>query len=228
MRKIENIPRPFILAPEQKGKNLSISLTLFGNAGETLPYFIYTLNALGKKGLGRRRIRFTVTHVVNTSGDTVYSSGSDIIKPEGPPNVLNIAPGASERGNGVLHFFTPFILRENGRVLGSITPRTFVTTLLRRTTNLNAFYGQNTETIIDPAPYLKAAETLAMSLDLHRRNQTRFSTRQLREIDYTGFIGCVIMEGDIGKLTPLLKAGEITGVGKNTVFGFGKYKLEFV
>ena len=223
LSKIENIPRPFILAPVQKGNKLSVTLTLFGNAGEALPYFIYTLNALGKKGLGRNRIPYSVTQVSNTGGDTVYSSDSDIIKPEGPPNMLHILPGATELGKAVLHFTTPFIIRENGRVLRSITPRTFVATLLRRATNLNAFYGKNPETITDPAPYLKAAETLAMTWDLHRRNQTRFSTRQLREIDYTGFTGCVKMEGDIGTLMPLLLAGEIIGVGKNTVFGFGKY-----
>ena len=226
LSKIENIPRPFILATMQKGDKLSITLTLFGNAGESLPYFIYTLNVLGKKGLGRRRIRYAVTRVSNARGDSVYSSGSDIIKPESPPNVLHISPGARECGKAALHFITPLVIRENGRVLRSISPRTFVATLLRRATNLNAFYGKNPEAIIDPSPYLNAAKTLSMSWDLHRRNQARFSTRQLQEIDYSGFIGCATLEGEIGTLTPLLKAGEITGVGKNTVFGFGKYEIE--
>ena len=228
LNKIENIPRPFILSPVQKEDKLSVNLTLFGNAGESLPYFIYTLNALGKKGLGRHRIRFSVTNVLNTDGETVYSSGSNVINPKGLPNVLQILPGAPEHGKAKLHFITPFIIRENGRVLGSISPRTFIATLLRRATNLNAFYGKNPETITDPEPYIKAAETLAMAWDLHQRNQTRFSTRQLQEIDYTGFTGSVTMEGNLGTLMPLLKTGEITGVGKNTVFGFGKYKLEFV
>ncbi len=226
LSKIENIPRPFILAPVQKGDKLNVNLTLFGNAGEMLPYFIYTLNALGKKGLGRNRIRYSVTQVSNTGGDVVYSYGSDVIKSEGPPNMLHVSPGAPEQGKAKLHFTTPFIIRENGKVLGSITPRTFVATLLRRATNLNAFYGKNPETTTDPAPYLKAAETLAMTWDLHRRTQARFSTRQAREIDYTGFIGSVTMQGDVGTLLPLLKAGEITGVGKNTVFGYGKYEME--
>jgi CRISPR/Cas system endoribonuclease Cas6 (RAMP superfamily) len=35
--------------------------------------------------------------------------------------------------------------------------------------------------------------------------------------------GSVRLSGDVGTLMPLLKAGEVLGVGKNTVFGFGEY-----
>jgi CRISPR/Cas system endoribonuclease Cas6 (RAMP superfamily) len=54
----------------------------------------------------------------------------------------------------------------------------------------------------------------------------RFSTRQKREIDYDGFTGEVKLTGDIGTFLPFLEAGEILSVGKNTAFGFGKYRLK--
>ena len=65
---------------------------------------------------------------------------------------------------------------------------------------------------------------LEVQADMRPVEQHRFSTRQKRSIDYSGMTGSVRLNGDIGTFMPLFKAGEVLGVGKNTVFGFGEYQ----
>jgi CRISPR-associated endoribonuclease Cas6 len=50
--------------------------------------------------------------------------------------------------------------------------------------------------------------------------------RQGRRVKYEGVIGRFRYSGDLDSFIPYLKLGEKIHVGKNTSFGFGKYKIE--
>jgi hypothetical protein len=59
MRKYPHVPHPFVIEPPEEDKNqyaegeeVHFGLVLIGKAIEYLPYFIYTFEELGKKGLG--------------------------------------------------------------------------------------------------------------------------------------------------------------------------------
>ena len=55
--------------------------------------------------------------------------------------------------------------------------------------------------------------------------KNRFSARQKRKIPMNGFKGTLAFFGDYGSLLPLLKVGEYIHLGKDTVFGYGKYSF---
>jgi CRISPR-associated endoribonuclease Cas6 len=225
LNKYKAIPRPFIIRPSQNGAVVDIKLVLVGQAVTYLPYFIYTFNKLGEKGLGAGRIKFTVEKV-SIAGKQIYPVNNGDVDTVFPSDSIEIMPGEKRNGSVKLDFLTPLVIRKNDETLSSMDGRTFISTLLRRITNLNAFYGKTPDMEIDPVPYLSAAETLFSTWNLVPEKHSRFSTRQQSRLDYSGFTGTVILKGDIGTLMPLLKAGEIFSVGKNTVFGYGQYEME--
>jgi hypothetical protein len=182
------------------------------------------MNKLGEQGLGRSRRRFTVREV-RAGDDIVYPRQGREAVGAVEPALLSIEPGKAAPGTLTLRFDTPLIIRRDGRVLERFEPRPFVTTLLRRITNLCAFHGTPPRAQIDPTPILAAAHTLRARSSIRRTAASRISTRQKKRIDYSGLTGTVTLEGDIGTLMPLLRAGEVLGVGKNTVFGQGSYEI---
>jgi len=55
----------------------------------------------------------------------------------------------------------------------------------------------------------------------------RYSRRQERRIPMGGLVGSVTYRGPLDEFLPWLALGEHVHVGKNTVFGMGKYRLLF-
>lgn len=60
LKKIAEIPRPFVIEPPIEAKNVyhrgetvAFNLVLIGKAVEYLPYFIFTFKELGNIGIGR-------------------------------------------------------------------------------------------------------------------------------------------------------------------------------
>lgn len=225
LKKYRNIPRPFAFRPCQDGTVIKMKLLLIGKAVEMVPFFIYTLNELGKKGLGKKNTTFTIVKVWDEGNETVYHA----MKPDECGNVtpmmLEVIQGNPLYGSLTLTFKSPLVIRKNGAVLHSFEAFPFFTTLLRRITNLNAFYGIDPHCSINPQQWLSAAKSIVCETATEPFQQKRFSTRQNKKIDYTGITGTVKLTGDIGTLMPLIQAGEVLGVGKNTVFGQGEYEV---
>lgn len=222
--KYHAVPRPFALRPRFDRDSAELELLLVGNAVPYLPHFIYALNTMGRKGIGKRRLRFEVTNV-RTGDTTVFPIGDNEVTPDIEPDNLTVEPGEPRNGRVTLRFVSPFVIRKNGAVLDRFEPQAFVTTLLRRVTNLDAFFGSRGNGV-DPTPYVEAARELTVTNDLQMENKTRISTRQKKKIDYSGLTGNAELRGNVGTLMPLLRAGEVVGVGKNTVFGYGVYSIK--
>jgi len=225
LKNYRSIPRPFAIRPSQQGNRVTLDLLLVGDAVRMLPVFIHTLNELGKRGIGKDSIPFTVQKVTTESGEDIYHSSLPDSCRAVEPNNLDVTIGGPHEGSLTLEFLSPVVMRRNGTVTANFLPDAFITTLLRRVTNLNAFYGVNRDADIDPSPWITAMDALSVDVNMGSFAQSRFSTRQKRTIDYSGLTGSVFLKGEIGTLLPLLRAGEILGVGKNTVFGYGVYRV---
>lgn len=226
LKKYHHIPHPFIFYPRQNRDAITMEVTLFGDSSQYLPYFIYTFNTLGERGLGKNRTTFSVETVTNEKGVAVYSGEKNLSVTDTHTNNISIEPAPPKQAMVQIKFQSPLVLRRNGKILQAFDTYAFFSTLLRRVTNLNAFYGTQREIQIDPFAYLCAVEGMKCDAFIERICKKRFSTRQKRHIDYSGIIGVVTLIGNIGTLMPLLRAGEIIHVGKNTAFGYGKYRIE--
>ncbi|HEX2957467.1 MAG TPA: CRISPR system precrRNA processing endoribonuclease RAMP protein Cas6, partial [Chitinispirillaceae bacterium] len=90
---------------------------------------------------------------------------------------------------------------------------------------LTPFFGRYKDISIDPQEYLTSVTSLKVTSEMSRFERSRYSTRQKTHLDCSGLVGPVTLHGEIGRLMPLILAGEVTGVGKNTVFGGGVYEV---
>ncbi len=54
----------------------------------------------------------------------------------------------------------------------------------------------------------------------------RYSERQGTKMKMGGFLGEITFEGDLAEFVPFLKLGEFLHIGKETVFGLGKYEIK--
>lgn len=99
MRLVQDLPRPFVIEPPGLDPDervtpdgLTFRLMLFGTAIDHLPYFISTLDRLGRDGMGKDRVPFTVERITasHPAGDeTLYTAGSNTVSL--PKQVLTTA-----------------------------------------------------------------------------------------------------------------------------------------
>ena len=62
--------------------------------------------------------------------------------------------------------------------------------------------------------------------DLHFYDINRYSNRQHTKMQFGGVLGRMRAFGLDGRSAKLLQLAQITGVGKSTVFGLGKIKID--
>ena len=102
--------------------------------------------------------------------------------------------------------------------------------LLRRLSSL-CYFHCGCELQLDFKGLIEQASTIrTVRSELRWHEQDRFSTRQRQRIEIGGVLGRVVFEAAEaeawGPYLPLLAAGEWVHVGKGTVMGLGKYRVE--
>ncbi len=134
MRKQADLPRPFVIRPQQNGDMivseerenhvLKFGLVLFGKAIDALPNFMVTLNELGKVGMGPSRTPFSITSVHSViPGTSAFESlydptSNQMRRPErliDKKHLLGLEPMNSDLQRE-LDFQTPTLLRTGSGV----------------------------------------------------------------------------------------------------------------
>lgn len=237
LSKYESVPRPFVIEPplEMKtdyasGETLAFQLLLIGRAIEYLPYFIVVFREMEEVGIGRGQRPFKlldITAVGLESEETVYKAGSNTVRGIDlvytGADVIQRLPAL--HGTLRIHFETPFWLKDQGRLAATPEFHIFFRQAMRRISALSYFHhGQPLE-----ADYSGLAErSRQVSLVEKKTNWLdweRYSRRQKQRISLGGLVGEVTYKGDLDEFLPWLAIGEQVHVGKNTVFGLGKYSM---
>jgi hypothetical protein len=246
MRKYPYAPHPFVLTPPNDrcahfgaDQELKLELVLVGRAINWLAYFIYTLEELGRRGVGPSRSRYRVdrvesigTHgfIGNRSGTTVYDGG--LRKVVGTPHVIkgsaffSKSNGGDETSVATLSFETPARIVSSEHLATQLPFQTFMRSLLRRLALLTYFHcGQAVGPDRLRELIAAAGSVQAKDSTLRWRDWQRYSTRQKTQMKLGGLIGSVTYSGNLSVFVPYLRAGELAHVGKATSFGLGKYSL---
>lgn len=230
MRKYPAIPQPFVtVIPWRSGGEvtpgtvLEVGWRLYGPAVEHFPILVFTMLQMGRKGLGRERIRFSLTEVIDGTGRRLYREDRPSVA---PPHFQTLEWPKSSRlstGRVVLEFHTPLRLRYRDRLCRRVRLDALLIGLLRRLQILSYFYGDDSidESIVDRVH--EAARACSVLSD-HTRwvELRRMSGRQKVPMRLGGLIGRVVAEVPDGLARSLLEAGEVTHAGKATSFGFGR------
>ena len=215
------------------GDELKFNLLLFGR---TIVYFNQYLQAFhyfGMQGIGRNHIRFQISGVTNTTGETLVE-GASVYKER--YKVMTVSDYVSYRlmsadirkvmeGNRCrLVFQSPLALKYQGEIRKSFLPEALLAAIERRIYILNCYEGSSEcnkdgKISIDEHLPVMAKERVWPEKVL------RYSGTQNSKVTFSGIRGWCDLESIDGTALELLLAGELLHIGKNTSFGFGKYTL---
>ncbi|ACX52868.1 conserved hypothetical protein [Ammonifex degensii KC4] len=241
LRNYESIPRPFVLEPplETKteyapGEPLVFHLLLFGRAVDFLPYFIVTLDELGRQGIGWGRRPFLLASIEAVNPLTgeeapVYQSGDRVIRVHDlsftAGDVWKYSGTGSQSARLRLDFITPTRLTFEGKPAAVPEFHVLVRNLLRRLSSLCYFHQGFAYEADFRAIIARAQEVRLLTHSTRWVTWKRYSARQGRKVPCGGMVGWAIYEGPWAEFYPLLLLGELLHVGKGAVFGQGKYKV---
>jgi hypothetical protein len=245
MRKYTKAPHPFVLSPPwpghatvKAGGLLAVGVTLFGNALRHLPYFVYAFERLGATGLGPRRVRCRLQAVEALMDGTtwgLYSADDPVLRAPDPFETrVRLALGAPARRDAsvpvrrlTVHFLTPARLVSQERLAREVDFPLLFRSLLRRIGHLASFHcGCDLSGVAFREWIDCAAGVRTVAQELRWYDWERYSTRQHTHMKLGGLIGSVTFEGGLDPFLSLLRAGEVTHVGKGTSFGLGRYRLQ--
>ena len=210
---------------------LKITINIVGSDVKKIPFIVYSFIILGQKGIGKKHVRLLLSEVINNTGTEkvkIFDKKSGLN--EDKYVKMNLIVDTNDDVNEMnIEFLTPVRLQSGGKEVLSprkFTPDLFLNSLYRRYLGLSSIYNE-TSLNFDDYPRVLISELQLVKSGLKFKNLLRYSYRQKDVIPLGGFIGSIVIKGDIGKYFKLIKSGEYIGVGKNTIFGLGTYKIKY-
>jgi hypothetical protein len=209
-------PRPFAIRAAQldgqtipPGVAFHFDVHLFDLTADRRPLFVAAFARLAEEGLGPGRAR---AELISVDQEDVA------IALDGPP----------ERANRIrVQFATPTELKSRAQRAprqGAVRPEfpILFARLRDRISTLRALYGPGPLDIDFRAMGERAAAVSLSRCDLTWHATERRSSRTGQTHPLGGFTGEAEYDGDLGEFLPYLRAGQWTGVGRQTVWGKGE------
>jgi len=239
LRHHKNIPQPFILEPPIEttmyyppGRELSFSFILVGKAIEYIPHFVFTVEEMGKTGIGKGRGQFALRRVTSRGADgsgEVFNGRDRKFTPDRnnlKPLIENRIEELAKSKRIVLTFLTPTRIVSDERFVSTPEFHHIIRSLTRRISNLMYFHCSmeapwDFNRLIEDAEKVKVVDS-----KIEWNDWERYSKRQDTRMKMGGFTGKVSFEGDFSSSASALALGELLHVGKNASFGLGRYQVE--
>lgn len=196
---------------DSKKHEYHLELTLFGENLDLIQVFQDALVQLGREGVGNSSVKFDVSPDVRMK----FGSLADIVLIESSCS-LDVQ----------IDFFTPTTLKAyGGEFLQHWDSDAFARNLYNRISLLSDALGVDYNPLYSLEEFVTMFKKIPYKDDSERIFRKRYSSRQRISIDYSGFVGHVILKSVSCEILPYLMCGELLGVGKNTSFGGGRYSL---
>lgn len=234
-------PRPIIVQPPpvqrrkwKPGQILNFDIVLFGQAIEAFIYLKHALLHAARQGLGKDKKQFFLRRILdqapNCQDRTLYNAMRGNFPSKLPtafsptlPSGYNQMPGSTV----TLVFLTPARIFEQGKLVKTLSFHSLIKSLLGRISSISQFHcGKSID--VDYKGILKAASHIQVADNkLRIAILSRYSSTQKRKLPLDGLVGAVTFKGDdLKSFLPLLHTGQFVHVGKATVMGLGRYKIE--
>lgn len=232
-------PVPYLIEPEGRGARelapgeaLHFGMTLMGRALRELPLIVEALRSAARHGLGASRGTAELDEVLllplaeddeplvlyrPAEGKRLRASPLPVLTAPTPPPALETV---------TLRFLTPLRLQENGHALppARLTPTVLLMGAVRRVSLYAKLYG-NGVPAWDFKSLAQKAMTITDAKSLCWRDWSRYSTRQNQSMKLGGVMGTWRLTGNLAPFFPALFVGQWLNIGKETVFGLGRYEL---
>lgn len=216
-----------------EGDTFDFQVILFGKSRVYLNLLLQAVWALGQQGLGKEKGRFSVVRILNSRKEDVLCDGyggaqirKDRYYPETFAGYAQFRMRQLQKNGyrAALKFQTETDIRFRKQRMTEFNMEAIVSALARRIYLFNCFEG--TEMDLD-----LFMEEMTLELpkicyqDVNQIQVKRFSSRQMSSMKLGGIKGEVQLDEIPGHLLPWLLAGEVMHIGKNTSFGFGRYRV---
>ena len=191
-------------------KSFDFKILLFEHAVSYLPHVAITIQNMQEIGLGANRNKFKFTHL-RLNGEIVEPKFLLSNKVE----TLNFTPDFTA-GDYEISLLTPLrIKQKNTLVRRDIDFKSFIRQIAMRFENITREPMDKFEVKFD-----------RFKQDLRFYDLNRYSNRQHTKMQFGGVLGRMRAFGLDERSAKLLQLAQITGVGKSTVFGLGKIKVD--
>jgi hypothetical protein len=231
---------PFVIEPPlttktqfSAGDSLAFNLILFGETNDLLPYLIYAFENMGQMGLGKKvgghRGQFQLNEIINR-GKVIYSPEKQCIQAPDPLECLDIHPISDPRSISSIKIIleTPLRFKMKGKVCKTLHFEHLMRVVLRRVSFLMACYGEKPLTL-DFDHLIQQSKAVQMHDNQCRWfDWQRYSARQDCRMNLGGISGSVVYSGDLDIFLPFLLFCEKVHIGKQTSFGLGQFRLEYL
>jgi hypothetical protein len=215
----------------QTGETFHFDVHLFEVNGSPLPWFVRAFAEAARRGMGPRRApaELTCVDALSLDGEArgrVFD-GITLSEPE-RPLTIDLSAGCPGVTRVRVLFATPTELKAGGQACESFAFDVLLARIRDRISTLRALYGAGPLEIDFRAMRERAAAVTLRQSNLKRVETGRTSARTGQTHSIGGFTGEAEYEGDLAEFVPYLQAGELTGVGRQTVWGKGQIVLKTV
>ncbi len=204
---------PYRIVADLGMERLKFSLYLFEEATGQLPYVLSAIKkALEEIGVGREKRPVRIS-TIQIDGCIVYDSEKFL-------SIEGIVPNTLEMENfhtdAKVVFKLPLRIKQDNRLAKEIAMPTLVGNIKRRLLQIKGMEPERLGYKVRG----EVTHSRLKHLDLYR-----YSNRQRSRMKLGGLVGEIVVKGLDKQSWFYLKAGEVLGAGKQTVFGLGTYTL---
>lgn len=232
-------PHPFIIEPTltlkthyQIGEGFDFILILLGKANDSLPYFVYAIEQMGRIGIGQRingkHSQFRL-HQISAGDRIIFDSGEKRLATSEPEH-LRLEGFYNPYSNRTieeitLEFLTPLRLKFDNRFQAELPFHVLIRAALRRIALLNNQFGTGEPDLDYKRLVARSEKVEVKSSSLHWFDWKRYSNRQEQSMLMGGMIGEITYQGELTEFLPLLRYCEKVHLGKATTFGLGRISI---
>jgi len=236
----------------EAGETMEAGLILIGKGIEYLPYIIYVFSEIGRAGIGKGTDKnakgghFELTKVEDKiGGSKIYNAKDTTLHNTYKTfNWQNALKEARDYAGDTLkiEFITPTRLKERkgtknrlanlssfGQLISHIFWRLLILSYFHcNPTNLGdeRFTELQHEAGVMKKELAEDNKNIAtLTNDTYWKEYNRWSNRQKTKMKMGGFMGTSTFSGGISPYLPLIYLGKHTHIGKQTMFGMGKYDI---
>ena len=208
-----NIFHPYRIVAKLGMERLAFSVYLYEKATKELPYMLSAIKkAMEEIGLGREKRPVKIA-TIKIGSRIVYDG-------ERFPSIDGIVPSELDVDNfyseARLEFSLPLRIKQQNRLAREVALPTLINSIHHRYRQVKGLESERLGYKVQG----EISESRLKHLDLYR-----YSNRQRSRMKLGGLMGSMKLTGLDKQSWFYLKAGEILGAGKQTVFGLGSYTL---
>lgn len=207
------------------GSVFYFDLVLIGKAIDNLALIMFAMIKAFAKDIGHGKAEFFSLDLISQDGSCqcIYDSKcNEIMEHNTSIQLTQHSPSESV----TLNFLTPLRIQDNGRVVppDELTARKLLITLIRRIDLILKFHCK-TNLEIPFSEVNTSLDSVTFTHQLKFKNWSRYSNRQHQKMNLGGYVGEVKLNNLPDYMLSFLQIGQYLHVGKNAVFGLGRYEL---